>query len=806
MNPIRTICLIAFFCLISTQDTQSQEISIKSLSSGLPISEVKCAVVIRDTTKGCNHLTGTTCPNCLFFEVDSVYTSSQSGKFILQNADPKATFIFEHSEYLTRTIGYLELGQNQWTIWLLERPFPNSLNQNRFFNSHYGRTISQADIQATGKALSSHALSATGRIYTINFNQADGDFMGSGFSGKNIGIRLDGVPVLYPTAGISHQNLMNTLDADQLESAFFSTLPSGQVENIGGFADFISKKPQRSAGKKTSVLDVNGRFNSANGEKTTGITLEQRMKFWAVRSSLKFTDQNDLMSGHQSDSLYGSWGSKSFYTDLNGDKDTIYANSDPRSQSPSGFAALFWTQHWLFQKGNHTHQFHWHWNRFTDAPDFGRLTFLNGQNPYFSEAYNSPPKRLHLTLNGDIIINSGWADRVQYAISSQKLNEARHSRYFGDSLLQSENTESQGFVGNLSIQKRLKKNHFKAYFEYQTALTDFNRSMTHILNGTQSTPRISYQPEHSLFSQWNITISHKYTWKRRWTIFENFRLNHYQNSTEDEGLFGYPLIENEFFEWVPGGDAGLEFRKNDHQHFLFTLGSGNNPVNNSIYHYEQWHPTQMIVSAYAGIQRNYFSQFAFELSDFQTYGISGSLSAAFCPNYVSSIQYSNYLWELAYPNIGSIYTREFGKEVWYGTLQAEGWYLLDEHFTLLGSLQINRGQFDDKQTMPLITPAFGILKLRYIQRRLKLDAFAVYQGWKGLKDYSDYPEDQKLHASSLGTPAWMTLNMVGTFQIHNLIKIQFGAENLLDSHYRTAGSAISGPGRNFRLGLIGNFQ
>jgi hemoglobin/transferrin/lactoferrin receptor protein len=64
------------------------------------------------------------------------------------------------------------------------------------------------------------------------------------------------------------------------------------------------------------------------------------------------------------------------------------------------------------------------------------------------------------------------------------------------------------------------------------------------------------------------------------------------------------------------------------------------------------------------------------------------------------------------------------------------------------------------------------------------------------------PTCQEGYAGSL---AWMTFNFYGEYKIKDNFSINFGVENIGDLHYRTFASGVSAPGRNFIIGLRGNF-
>ena len=48
-----------------------------------------------------------------------------------------------------------------------------------------------------------------------------------------------------------------------------------------------------------------------------------------------------------------------------------------------------------------------------------------------------------------------------------------------------------------------------------------------------------------------------------------------------------------------------------------------------------------------------------------------------------------------------------------------------------------------------------------------------------------------------GSPEWWTLNFYVKYKLNGSYDLQIGCDNIFDSHYKTFGSGLSAPGRNF---------
>ena len=76
---------------------------------------------------------------------------------------------------------------------------------------------------------------------------------------------------------------------------------------------------------------------------------------------------------------------------------------------------------------------------------------------------------------------------------------------------------------------------------------------------------------------------------------------------------------------------------------------------------------------------------------------------------------------------------------------------------------------------------------------------------KKIAQYSPSGEDNAQYATPSGMPAWQTLNLKLSYAFTEQIRLQVGAENLLDQHYRAFASGVSAPGRNVMVTLRAGF-
>ena len=134
----------------------------------------------------------------------------------------------------------------------------------------------------------------------------------------------------------------------------------------------------------------------------------------------------------------------------------------------------------------------------------------------------------------------------------------------------------------------------------------------------------------------------------------------------------------------------------------------------------------------------------------------------------------------------------------------------DDHFTLRSGLTFTYARIrTDSTDQPLdhIPPVYGRTGLEFQANKLRMEAYAVYNGWKRLRDFNLSPgsEDNISYATAVGSPSWYTLNARASYAFTRNLSAQVALENIMDSYYRVFASGISGAGRNFQISLRGNF-
>ncbi|MFK5879509.1 MAG: TonB-dependent receptor, partial [Flavobacteriaceae bacterium] len=101
-----------------------------------------------------------------------------------------------------------------------------------------------------------------------------------------------------------------------------------------------------------------------------------------------------------------------------------------------------------------------------------------------------------------------------------------------------------------------------------------------------------------------------------------------------------------------------------------------------------------------------------------------------------------------------------------------------------------------------VAPQFGNTHLTWKFSKLKLDAFAEYNGEFSFEDLAPgeqgkphlYAKDKNGNPYS---PSWYTINFGAQYQISKAFQINATLENITNQRYRTYSSGLAAPGLNF---------
>ena len=137
---------------------------------------------------------------------------------------------------------------------------------------------------------------------------------------------------------------------------------------------------------------------------------------------------------------------------------------------------------------------------------------------------------------------------------------------------------------------------------------------------------------------------------------------------------------------------------------------------------------------------------------------------------------------------------------------------INNNINFKGDVNFTKGiNKNDELPIPHIPPTFGKLTLERKDEKLSFSLDYQYALSKKAEDFdlagvdnldeTPYTVDSNNLDSELiiyhGLPKWSSLNFSLSYNLSKKVNCQFSINNILDEHYKSFGSGISAPGRNF---------
>ena len=134
---------------------------------------------------------------------------------------------------------------------------------------------------------------------------------------------------------------------------------------------------------------------------------------------------------------------------------------------------------------------------------------------------------------------------------------------------------------------------------------------------------------------------------------------------------------------------------------------------------------------------------------------------------------------------------------------------------LRGDFNFNQAKKSEEISNPIahIPPNFGRLEIFKTMDKWTIRGLCLYSGQKGVGEFDQAGVDNLDETPLIGLdpetneeiwaglPGWFTLNLSFQYEFRKNIELMLGIDNIFDAHYKSFGSGISAPGRNFIISL-----
>jgi hemoglobin/transferrin/lactoferrin receptor protein len=675
------------------------------------------------------------------------------------------------------------------------------------------KVLTTNTIQQIKPLTNADLLEQTGSAYVQKSQQGGGSPILRGFEANKILLVIDGVRMNNAIYRAGHLQNILRVDPFMLERIEVVYGPSSVMygsDALGGVIHLMTKKPKLNQSLAGEALY---RFNSVNTGNTFHINLQKGFKHIGILTGISFNEFGHLMQGLNRTHEIGDLGLRKIYqSNLNG-KDVLIQNNNPNLQIGSAYTQLDVTQSVIIEKNNrYKHLLNFQISRTGNVPRYDRLSELKNDTPVFGAWYYGPEIRVMANYQIENNLKNIWADNWKWNTAYQWIEESRMTRNFGKSNENNRIENVQVMSSTIDFYKQIQKHEIRYGIDVQWNDVQSKAFAKNQTTGIQNPISTRYPDNGSQLLLSGVYISHTKELSNKLIFTESMRLSaiHLKARFKDKSF--YSFLPDQFAQNYLGlcGNIGMVWMPSQKIRITFQSATGFRAPNiddiNKIF--DSQSGKQLIVpnsllkpeitwTNEAGITFKPNKKTTIQTQCFQTVLFDAMVIAPIQINQLDSQFYDGRLTRTYSPQNKQLATI-------YGTA-VELNYELYQNLKFDASMVVTIGKILTDSIMPLdhIPPIYGRIGLNYHSTKIDVRLWTVFNGQKAAKDYYLNGEDNFQYATANGLPAWYTLNIQLDWFPDKKKKIQLssGIENCLDLNYRTFGSGISAPGRNFKLGV-----
>ena len=671
-------------------------------------------------------------------------------------------------------------------------------------------SVTSEDIMFSNPQTSADLLESSGNVYIQKSQLGGGSPIIRGFSTNRLLIAVDGIR--FNTAIFRGGNVQSVISIDPFTVDRTEViLGPGSViygsDAIGGVMNFFTKNAKFSFKEGTSFSgNATVRYATASEEKTGHLDFNIGLKEWAFLTSVSYTDFGNLRMGKYGPDDY----LRPEYVETINGEDVVVTNVDSRLQVPTGYDQINAMQKIRFMPSDN-----WDFNlglfytTTTDYPRYDRLIReRNGQ--LRSAVWDYTPQEW---MNGNLrITNKGTSfyDKSILTLSYQNFKEGRKDRNFGDDILYETNEKVDAYTSALDFIKKFGKSKFFYGLEYVYNKVNSKGKQTNVNNGDADITASRY-PDGSTWQSIAAYVSLQSKLAENLSFQAGLRYNHIVlNANFDTSFYDFPFAEADINTGALTGSAGINWQASDilgwRVNFSTAFRAPNIDDVGKIFDSEPGSvvvPNPNLKPEYAyngelGATFNFENIVRIDITGYVTFLEDALVRRDFSINGQTEIIYQGELSTIqAIQNGGKaeIYGFEAGVEINFTkNLQ------FTSQYNYTGGYQLEED--GSRVAVRHVAPQFGNAHLIWEYKKLKLDAYANYNGQFTYEDLA--PEEQnKAYLYALDkngnpySPSWYTLNFGAQYKVTKAFQINTTLENITNQRYRTYSSGITAAGINF---------
>ncbi len=698
-------------------------------------------------------------------------------------------------------------------------------------------TYTQKEIQKLAPQTAADMLAEIPGIKVQKSQFGGGSPVLRGMEANRVLLVIDGVRMNNAIYRKGHLQNSITVSPSSLERTEIVFGPSSVIygsDALGGVIHYYTKQPKTNNISKV-IPSYLARYSTVNNEVTTNVAFEIQTNKIASFTSFTNSEFGDLKMGKNRLHGYDDWGLQTEYS--NNTENYYNANSvinnNPEKQKNIGFKQLDFLQKIFIPFSNKTDvSFNFQYNKSSDIPRFDRLTQREDGKLKFAEWYYGPQKRLFFSTQLKINPEKKWLKNGTITLAYQNLKESRIKRNF-DSLERSQRNENVAVYSinvDLGVPLTKKNNRILSYgteFTYNDIhSSSIGKTITvneHEITELRDTFNVQtrYPDGGSFYLSSAFYADYRQDISRRETLntgirFTNTILNAKWN---DNTYIVLPNNDINIFNSAITATIGYVFKpKNDIQ-FNTVLSSGfRSPNIDDIGKIREKNgfvsvpninlKPEYVYNAEIGIIK-YFNHKKSNLSFTTYYTLLNRYITreAFQLNGSPTIEYDGEI-------VNTIANVNKGTASIYGATVSFNGKITSQFFGKASATYTKGKANDTGDPLSSIPPLFGMLEFGYLKNKWETSLnfrfnakkqFSDYNLIEGIDNIEQTPFNTQTGAYDLGNPSWRTITYNLSYRPNKKIHLILNVANIFDQHYKEFASAISAPGRNFTLSILGSF-
>ena len=799
----------------------------------------KCVVVDKDSEFPISHV------QIVSEDGTKRVISDVNGIVDLSQFDEMELLTFTHVSYVEMELLKKQIRKDFTTVFM---QFKSELLKEVFISATKGveersriaeevAVFSIKDIQNVVPQTSADMLSRVPGVKVQKTQFGGGSPVLRGMEANRILLVVDGVRMNNAIYRKGHLQSSITVAPSMLEKTEVLFGPSSVIygsDALGGVIHYYTRRPKVSERPQVN-FDFMGRYGTVNNERTIYGGLELKLRKFASFTSVSHSKFGDLRMGENRLHNFDDWGKQYQFSD---NTNTFYNpdpvdNSNPNVQRNVGYEQTDFMQKFFIPFKNRSElDFNLQYSTSTNINRFDRLTERRDTGELkFAQWFYGPQDRFLFSTQYRIKPEKNWMDKGTFTAAYQKIKESRVNRNF-DSFNRNSRFEN---VDVYSLNGDFTKNldpeiHRNFGYGFEVAYNDVgSTSKGEVIDvdgnqivGIKDTYVVQtrYPDGGSSYMSSAIYVNYRQDIGDKSTLNTGLRLTNtvlnakwidttYIKLPESEirlmntaltATIGYTYRPEE--SWQINGVASSGFRspniddvgkvreKNGDvtvpnpdlkPEFAYNVEAG-------ILKYFDERKTYLGFTAYYTLLNDYIVRAPYEINGSPTIIYDGEEA-----NVVANVNKDN-----AY--------------IMGATLNFKG--TLSNTWSTRASITYTKGSaYDTKEPLSSIPPLFGNLEFNYSKNRVESGASLIFNGRKKASDYNisegidniDQTPFIPSENAYFGSPSWFTINYYLRFKTSKNIDLLLNLDNIMDQHYKEFASAISAPGRNISISVIGSF-